>query len=375
MGLFAYHASLVGDAGRLAAYAKGIAEVVEEGDVVLDVGTGTGVLALLACCAGARRVYAVEQGPAVELARVVARGSRFGDRIVLIDQPSASIELPEQVDVIVTETLWNFGLGERMLGAIVDARDRFLKPGGAIVPRSLHLFAALVNSEALYGRFVDVWSARRDGVDLSALRPYAANNVYSAHLTDADLASAAAPLLDVSLLDSSSVDVEAQATVEVLRAGPIHGLGGWFRADLSDTASLSNAPPLATSNWLHAFLPFDRPLEPGAGTEVTITVATLDPASYPPEGRKFFQDYKSEYGEVPDSLAALGYDATRVAIHALRQAKQIDGPSLRDAIARTKDFPGVAGTITIDEKRNAVKPAVVLKVTGGKTEVVASIAP
>jgi branched-chain amino acid transport system substrate-binding protein len=113
----------------------------------------------------------------------------------------------------------------------------------------------------------------------------------------------------------------------------------------------------------------------GSAVEGSYFSNHYSPEDRTPHVQKFVQDYKSEYGEVPDSLAALGYDATRVAIHALRQAKQIDGPSLRDAIARTKDFPGVAGIITIDEKRNAVKPAVVLKVTGGKTEVVASIAP
>ncbi|HYX91429.1 MAG TPA: ABC transporter substrate-binding protein [Myxococcaceae bacterium] len=113
----------------------------------------------------------------------------------------------------------------------------------------------------------------------------------------------------------------------------------------------------------------------GSAVEGSYFSNHYSPEDPTPHVQKFVQDYKSEYGEVPDSLAALGYDATRVAIQALRQAKQADGPSIRDAIARTKDFPGVAGTITIDEKRNAVKPAVVLKVTGGKTEVVASVAP
>jgi branched-chain amino acid transport system substrate-binding protein len=94
-----------------------------------------------------------------------------------------------------------------------------------------------------------------------------------------------------------------------------------------------------------------------------------------PRVQKFIQEYKAEFGEVPDSLAALGYDAAKVAINALRQAKELNGPSIRDAVAQTKDFPGVAGAITIDEKRNAVKPAVVLKVKGGKTEFVTSIAP
>ncbi|QSQ12740.1 ABC transporter substrate-binding protein [Myxococcus landrumensis] len=91
--------------------------------------------------------------------------------------------------------------------------------------------------------------------------------------------------------------------------------------------------------------------------------------------QKFIADYKAAYGGVPDALAALGYDAARVAIEALQRAKDLSGPAVRDAIAQTKDFPGVAGTVTLDEKRNAVKSAVVLKVGDGKTQYVTTISP
>jgi branched-chain amino acid transport system substrate-binding protein len=94
-----------------------------------------------------------------------------------------------------------------------------------------------------------------------------------------------------------------------------------------------------------------------------------------PRVRKFIADYKAAYGGVPDALAALGYDAALVAIDALKRAPELTGPALRDAIAHTKDFPGVAGVITLDENRNAVKPAVVLKVGEGKTEFVTTVAP
>ncbi|HZI12228.1 MAG TPA: ABC transporter substrate-binding protein [Myxococcus sp.] len=94
-----------------------------------------------------------------------------------------------------------------------------------------------------------------------------------------------------------------------------------------------------------------------------------------PRVQKFISEYKATYGGVPDALAALGYDAARVAIEALKRAKDLSGPAVRDAIAQTKDFPGVAGTISLDEKRNAVKSAVVLKVADGKTQYVTTINP
>jgi len=99
------------------------------------------------------------------------------------------------------------------------------------------------------------------------------------------------------------------------------------------------------------------------------------PANPDPKVQKFIADYKAAYGGVPDALAALGYDAAKVAIAALERAKDLSGPSVRDAIAQTKDFPGVAGTITLDKNRNAVKSAAILKVTNGTTEFVTTISP
>ncbi|AEI64533.1 putative branched chain amino acid ABC transporter periplasmic amino acid-binding protein [Corallococcus macrosporus] len=94
-----------------------------------------------------------------------------------------------------------------------------------------------------------------------------------------------------------------------------------------------------------------------------------------PRVQKFIADYKAAYGAVPDALAALGYDSARVAVAALERAKDLSGPAVRDAIAQTKDFPGVAGTVTLDAQRNAVKSAVVLKVEDGKTQYVTTINP
>ena len=94
-----------------------------------------------------------------------------------------------------------------------------------------------------------------------------------------------------------------------------------------------------------------------------------------PRIQKFIADYKAAFGSVPDSLAALGYDAAMVAVDAMKRAPNLDRVSVRNAIAATKNFPGVTGTITLDDKRNATKPAVVLEVGKGKTKFVDTIAP
>lgn len=97
-----------------------------------------------------------------------------------------------------------------------------------------------------------------------------------------------------------------------------------------------------------------------------------DPA---PAIQKFVAAFKSRYGIVPDALGALGYDTVMVLADSIKRAGTTAGPQLRDAIAQTKNFPGVTGTITIDDHRNAVKPAVVLKLMGGKYTYVETIQP
>ena len=86
-------------------------------------------------------------------------------------------------------------------------------------------------------------------------------------------------------------------------------------------------------------------------------------------------DYRARYGATPDALAGLGYDAAQILFDAIRRAGSADPTAIRDALAQTKDFAGVTGVTTLDENRNAVKPAVVLQVNDGKLAYVETINP
>jgi len=91
--------------------------------------------------------------------------------------------------------------------------------------------------------------------------------------------------------------------------------------------------------------------------------------------QRFVAEYKARYNEVPDALAALGYDTAQILFDAIRRSNSTDPAQVRDALAQTKDFPGITGKITIDQDRNAVKPAVVLRVKDGKLEYVETVSP
>src|SRR6185295_10918571 len=86
-----------------------------------------------------------------------------------------------------------------------------------------------------------------------------------------------------------------------------------------------------------------------------------------PKVQKFVNDYKSRYGNVPDALAATAYDAARIMFDAIKRSKSLGGNDIREALVATKDFPGVTGTVTFNENRDAVKPIVMIEIKDGGT--------
>jgi branched-chain amino acid transport system substrate-binding protein len=89
----------------------------------------------------------------------------------------------------------------------------------------------------------------------------------------------------------------------------------------------------------------------------------------------FIKKYQAKYGKVPDAMAVLGYDAANLLFDAIKRAGSTEGPKIRDALAATKDFQGVSGTLTMDAQRNAKKKIVILKIEGGKVKFHKSLDP
>jgi len=94
-----------------------------------------------------------------------------------------------------------------------------------------------------------------------------------------------------------------------------------------------------------------------------------------PAVQAFIKAYQAKYNQIPDAMAILGYDAARVMADAIQRAGKAEPAAIRDALAKTKDFPGASGTITIDENRNARKPIRIVELVDGKTKLVDAITP
>lgn len=132
---YLYHQKdMLQDRHRMDSYYRAITENRDlfREKVVLDVGTGTGILALWAAFAGAKRVYAVEMTDMAKHARKLVDSNGYGSVVKVIQGSMEEVELEEQVDIIVSEWMGYFLLRESMLDSVIVARDKFLKPGGAM---------------------------------------------------------------------------------------------------------------------------------------------------------------------------------------------------------------------------------------------------
>src|SRR5947209_15387727 len=116
------HRGLLQDEIRTNAFREAIRRVVTPGNVVLDLGTGSGILSFFACEAGARRVFAIDATHSADLASFVSRQLGYSDRVEVFHDRSTNVELPERADILVTETLGAFGFDERILSSVIDAR-------------------------------------------------------------------------------------------------------------------------------------------------------------------------------------------------------------------------------------------------------------
>ena len=166
---------MIADRVRVEAYAQALRKTVKPGSVVLDIGTGPGIFAVLACKLGARRVYAIEADEIIQVGREIATANGCADLIVFIEEISTAVDLPEKADVIVSDLHGVLPLFEGHIPSIMDARARFLAPGGVLVPRKETIWAAIVDASETYRGIVDPWENNCLGQDLSPARRLVVN--------------------------------------------------------------------------------------------------------------------------------------------------------------------------------------------------------
>jgi protein arginine N-methyltransferase 1 len=240
---------------------------------VLDIGTGIGMFALMACQCGAARVYAIDPGDLIDLARELAAANGYADRIHFIQGISTRITLPEPVDVIVSDLHGSLPFFQQIIPSIVDARQRFLAPGGRLIPQEDTLWAAVVELPEVYEKHISAWKEDVYGLDLRAARPLAINQGYPARVTPEDMMAPAQCWWTLNFHTVAEPDARDEITWTTDRAGTAHGIVLWFDALLAPGVSFSNRPGESPGVYASFFFPWPEPVNLEAGDVVSVNLA------------------------------------------------------------------------------------------------------
>jgi hypothetical protein len=284
------HHAMLRDHLRVMAYRTALFAHAKD-RVVVDLGTGSGILSIFAAQAGARHVYAIERTQIASLASLMFKANGCGDRVTLLRGDSREIELPERADVLVHEVIGSDPFDENMLPILEDARQRLLAPGGRLIPARIEiccvglelekvpspterLFREAQELSGLYGVNFDPYlmalEAYRDAVALNTGR------VMAPSLADRVLTRECL-LRDIHFDREFAID-ERTSELPISSDGMLDAVLVYFRAHLDDHIQLTNSPftPLTSWGWSVRDLRERRPVKSGQQLVVRSRIEPID---------------------------------------------------------------------------------------------------
>ncbi len=278
-----FHAQerMLADQRRMAFYDAAITRHIQPGDRVIDLGTGTGILAALAARRGAAHVYAIDHSEILKHARTLAVENGI-EEVEFIATHSTGFKVTQRVDVILHEQMGDGLFDEGMVANVADLRDRVLKPGGLILPSAFEFFCEPIKVRD--DRLVPfIWELEVCGFDYASLERHRPQdpNYYQLVSTDLHLVEhflgEPEPLLTIDLQTLNEGDLPGEVTFRrtVVNAGRLDGLAVYFRARVDDDLTLSSNPldPCRAPHWGFRILRCERDdFAVGDQIEVQLTV-------------------------------------------------------------------------------------------------------
>jgi type I protein arginine methyltransferase len=272
---------MLADGPRMDFYQAAIARHIQPGDRVIDLGTGTGILAAMAARRGAAWIYAIDHSEILAHAREIAAHNGI-ENVEFVGVHSSAFRLDERVDVILHEQMGDYLFDESMVANVADLRDRLLKPGGLILPSKFELYCEPVKLRD--ERLVPfLWEMNIRGYDYSCMERSRPQNPGYYHRSSSDLGlvdhflADPEPILglDLHTVNDSDLPPVVRFTRRVVNAGRLDGYAVYFRAQVDDDLSLTTSPlePGRAPHWGFRFLRTDRDdFEVGDEIEVTLSV-------------------------------------------------------------------------------------------------------
>jgi PRMT5 arginine-N-methyltransferase/ribosomal protein L11 methyltransferase PrmA len=268
-----FYGQMIADAARMGAYTAALREVVKPDSVVMDLGSGPGVFALLACKLGARRVYAVEPSNVIGLAREAAAANGFAERIQFFESMSTDITLDERASIIVSDLRGVLPWFQQHIPSIIDASERHLARGGTLIPRRDMLWAAVVEAPTQYEELVGPWQNNELELDLAAGRGLITNTWRKTRIKAEQLLVEPIRWTTIDYYIVNSPDIQAEISWSAARKGTAHGVAVWFDAELVEGIGFSNHPNSPEMIYGQGLFPFPQPVELMEGDRIKLRLA------------------------------------------------------------------------------------------------------
>jgi len=252
---FAIHEEMIKDRVRTGSYRRAICEnpQIFLNKVVLDVGCGTGILSMFCVQAGARLVYAVDYSDIITQARQIVKDNGMEEKIILIKGKAEEIELPEKVDIIVSEWMGYFLFYESMLSSVLICRDKFLKEDGIMFPDRATIHFALIE-DADYKKDKIDWWENVYGFNMSCIKQIAYREPLVDVVESKAIVSDVVCVYDVNLynISISDLDFKVNFTIPIVRDDYVHALIAWFDIEFGACqrpVSFSTGPFSKYTHW------------------------------------------------------------------------------------------------------------------------------
>jgi protein arginine N-methyltransferase 1 len=254
--------------------------------VVLDVGCGTGVLCMFAAMAGAKQVIGIECSEIIEQARKIVQLNNHDKTVILIKGKVEEVELPvKHVDIIISEWMGYFLLYESMLNTVLFARDKWLAPGGLILPDKAQLYLAGIED----GRYKDEkinWWDNVWGFDMSCLREVAIAEPLVDTVKARAIITNSVKILDIDIMTAKVEDLEFKSNYSLIvnRNDTCHALVAYFDIDFSFSRNhikFSTGPRAPYTHWKQTIFYFDKDLLVNEGEKITGTISVKPNAKNP----------------------------------------------------------------------------------------------
>eukprot|EP00727_Mastigamoeba_balamuthi_P002158 m51a1_g1194 putative arginine methyltransferase (344) ;mRNA; f:437465-438833 len=281
---FSIHEEMLKDRVRTESYRRAIQSPgMVKDKVVLDVGCGTGILSLFAAQAGAKHVYAIECAEIIEQARKIIKANNFENVITLIKGRVEDVELPEKVDVLMSEWMGYFLMYESMLASVIYAREKWLKPGGVVLPDKCSLYINGLE-DAEYKDTKINWWRNVYGFDMSCIAEIAITEPL-VDVVEPNMVVTNDYLVkeyDVATVSSADMSFEAPFEVKALREDCVHAFSTYFDVEFSSCGvRFSTGPAAKYTHWKQAVLYLREVLSMRKGETVSGVLACKPNAKNP----------------------------------------------------------------------------------------------